>query len=184
MRASVITDVLDEGVDFVAAAFGTSADADQSTESSTWWNWDGVTNEFTSNYGNKIAYDPATRTVTWTRFAQSAQASGVVALKVRVNENALKDEGIVDNQATITVGNQSHVTNRVENPTWKPVKTEVTPGPDQLVRVGDKVTYQITWKNYTFEEVGVVVRDPLDRGVTFDPAVNKATAYIKTGGGL
>lgn len=183
----VITDKLDKGLDFVAAAFGSKDEVDKEEEvqpGKIWWEYgkNGDGNSFTSVRGNSIEYDPESRTVKWTRKAESAQASGVVTLKVRVNKDALQEDGIVNNQATIKVGTNPEVTTNItKNPTWDPVKTETDPGANELVRIGEKVTYQITWKNYTFEDAEVVVRDPLDKGVTFDGTVNTATAWIKTG---
>ena len=134
-----------------------------------------------------IAYNTATRTVTWTILNQAPGAEGDVVLTVRVNANAnVLHE--VDNEAQVTVGNDSQYTNIVENPTEKPEKTEthidhetgdpedveeLTPGENDdklhgpLVYVGDQITYQITWSNYESEEAIVTVRDPLDPNVEF-----------------
>lgn len=177
-----VTDVLDAGVDFVGAAFG--AAPSESDGSAIWWVWNGVDNVMYDDAGNTISYDPNTRTVQWAFANEASGAVGIVSLKVRVNENALlDDDNTVTNQATITVGNQLLVTNKVENPTWQPEKTEVDPGEGELVRVGDKVVYRITWKNYTREDADVQVRDLLDVGAAFDPAVNSAKAYLKQADG-
>ncbi len=61
-------------------------------------------------------YDPDTHTVTWELGKKDPRDRGVVTLTVRVLSSALDGENTVENQATVTVGNNSTVTKWVENP--------------------------------------------------------------------
>ena len=54
--------------------------------------------------------------------------------------------------------------------TYEPLpseKTETTPGDGELVGVGDSITYEIHWENYSDEKEHIIVMDTLDPGVTF-----------------
>ncbi len=181
----VITDTLDEGLDFIGAKFDSGATEDD------WWIWNGTDNSYTSEKGNQIVYAPDTRTVKWTRHSQASEASGTVSLKVKVNERALEDESEegkfgtsdprVENKATLVLNGHSIDTNTVENPVWEPVKEELTPGQSVPVQTGDEITYTITWKNYLSYPADVVIRDPLDENVdyVFDIAENVQTDSAK-----
>ncbi|MCI8497342.1 MAG: DUF11 domain-containing protein, partial [Clostridiales bacterium] len=168
----VITDTLDEGLDFVGARFGSGENAGD------WWDGEGT---FTSPSGNTITCDEHRRTITWTRHSQEEGASGIVSLKVIVNEKALKEEETegkfgtntprVENYAVL-VNNETKTelkTNTVENPVWEPIKNEIDPGQGVPVVPQKVVTYTISWKNYLNEPAGVVVRDPLDFNVEYVP---------------
>ncbi|MBQ2678049.1 MAG: DUF11 domain-containing protein, partial [Firmicutes bacterium] len=48
-----------------------------------------------------------------------------------------------------------------------PVKTETRPGADKTVRVGDTVTYQISYCNYRPDAETIVITDELDENVKF-----------------
>ncbi len=118
-----------------------------------------------ANFGG--FYDNYSRTVIWELKDKPSGSEGWVSFKAKVNENAVV-QSKVENQATVQVGHIPEVkTNIVENPTWEPHKTEVTPGDGRLVDVGEKITYKITWKNYKSENATVVITDPLDTGVDF-----------------
>ncbi len=177
-----ITDPLDEGVDFVGAAF-----KDREGNILGEW-WYGTGDGYTNDLGS-INYDPVTRTVTWTWKHQESEATGVVSLQVRVNEKALAAETQpgkfgttsprVENQATIRVGNDHVIkTDIVENPVWMPIKTELTPGQGKAVLPGKEITYTITWRNYLIHSAAVAVRDPLDHRV--DYVAGSAKAYYRT----
>ncbi len=49
----------------------------------------------------------------------------------------------------------------------QPHKTETAPGDGQSVRVGDQISYEISWTNNEAQAATVVIRDPLDPGVDF-----------------
>ena len=118
-----------------------------------------------ANFGG--FYDNYSRTVIWELKDKPSGSEGWVSFKAKVNENAVV-QSKVENQAAVQVGHNPEVkTNIVENPTWEPHKTEVTPGDGRLVDVGEKITYNITWKNYKSDSANVVITDPLDTGVDF-----------------
>ncbi len=88
----IITDILDEGVDYVSATVN-SEDA----------------NEDDASDANGVVYDSDAHTVTWTIADVEAFTTGTVTLTVKVNENARtitekESEATVENQATVTVG--------------------------------------------------------------------------------
>lgn len=170
----VITDCLDEGVDFIGAKF-VPLDGHEDIDRDWWDNSDG---DYVSSDGNEtISYDKTTRAVVWTRKGQEREASGCVSLKVKVNELAGKEETTegkfgtltprVENQAQIDIGNRSLVTNIVENPVWGPFKKEIKPGAQSPLVPGDEVEYVVTWKNYQSSTAVVKIRDPLDSAVTY-----------------
>lgn len=107
----VITDELDEGVDFVSAGTETltsSIDEDELTDDAA----DIVT----------YLYNEETHTVTWTIFNASACKSSSVTLTVKVNENAVEvsedeTEASVENDASVQIGTENSAnTNIVTNP--------------------------------------------------------------------
>ena len=147
-----ITDRLDENVDFVSAS-------EPGTERS------GV--------------------VTWKLENVAAGGEGVVTLKVKVLDSA-RTKGKVDNSANVQVGNdQEFTTNIEENPVPDdPVKKETAPYTGEgkpaveelgAVKVGDKITYTISYKNYKGKAADVVITDKLDKNVKFDSADNGGT---------
>lgn len=136
----IITDPLDEGLDYVE---GSASDNGQ--------------------------YDTASHTITWTLENRAAYESNFVSFQARVNQKALEKDK-VENQAGVQVGNNpKQLTNIVENPVWKPEKTEPDPGDGRQVRVGQEITYSVTWKNYREEKAAVTVTDTLDPGVDYVP---------------
>ncbi|MCD7865272.1 MAG: DUF11 domain-containing protein [Clostridiales bacterium] len=195
-----ITDVLDEGVDFVIAH-------DENGEAES----DG--------------YDADTHTYTWTVEDVAPFTYGTVTLVVKVNEKAMTyAEGetdaagnaaaIVDNQATVTIGETDNDTNLVINPLEDddpeaPVKTETaitdvdtadlagTVGGEALtentvldenttveynsVNVGDEITYTISYYNHLNEAAGVTVTDALDEGVDFVSATDENGNTVTAG---
>ena len=117
-------------------------------------------------------YDAASHTVIWTIKSVPSRGTGYVDLVVQVNEKA-ETKHRVDNTAYVKVGNKpEQQTETVSNPEGDPHKTELTPGSGKTVKVGDEITYQITYVNNTFETADIIVRDPLDKGVDFVSASN------------
>lgn len=183
-----ITDKLDDGlggVDFVGAKFMPQATAETPADyENGWWNpADGV---YSDSYGRTITYNKSSNTVVWILPNQAKEACGVVALKVKVNKNAIAEETEagkfgtktprVVNRASVNIGGNEITTNVVENPVWGPFKTEPNPGDKAPVSRGDKITYTIAWKNYLNEQVEVTLRDPLDPEVSY--VEGSANAYI------
>ncbi len=79
---------------------------------------------------------------------------------------------------------QSEFVNRLGD---GPNKEETTPGNGQTVKVGDEITYRITWENFDAVPAVVTIRDPLDAGVDFvsasdggvyDAATHTVTWYL------
>ena len=126
-------------------------------------------------------------TVTWTLKAVPAGKEGKVTLKVTVLESALKSKrgpGKVVNDgdtATVKVGNDSEYTlDTVENPVPEvPHKQEVQPyagnGVLGAVKVGDEITYEISYRNYKTAAADIIIKDQLDPHVDFVSAGNGGT---------
>ena len=122
--------------------------------------------------------------VTWTLEGVAAGAEGTVSLTVKVLEGALDSKGgegkVVNggDNATVKVGNDNEYTlNEVENPVPEvPQKKETAPyeGTGVLggVKVGDEITYEISYKNYKAEAADIVIKDKLDEKVSFKSATN------------
>lgn len=185
----IVTDPLDEGVDFVGAALYSSASAD---EYDKWWTYDGTENVYTDIADNfTITYDPETHTVIWRLRNRGSESYGIVSLRVRVNKKALNEEtdpgsfgtttARVENYATVQIDTRLLTTNTVENPVWVPIKDEPTPGAGTTVSENDELFYTITWKNYLNEPASVTVRDPLDNRVSY--LTNTAKVYYGVYGG-
>ncbi len=148
----VITDTLDKNVEFVSAS-------DDGVEK------DGV--------------------VTWTLKAVPADKESTVTLKVKVLESALKSNGgpakVVNggDNATVQVGDDpAYTLNEVENPVPEaPYKREVVPykgdGVLGAVKVGEEITYEISYRNYKTEKADIVIIDTLDKNVEFVSASDK-----------
>ena len=120
--------------------------------------------------------------VEWVITSVPADTVGTVTLTVKVLESALVSQegpGKVDNQASVKVGfeatnkyDQEMWTNEEENPVpEKPSKKEIFPdeGTGALcgVKVGDRITYEITFKNYKTRPATVKIADQLDPKVRF-----------------
>ena len=141
----VITDTLDENVEFVEARDG-GAEAD------------GI--------------------VTWTIKDVPAGKSGKVTLTVRVLETAKKSKGgegkVVNggDSTTVIINETEYHVETVTNPVpEEPHKKETDPyeGTGTLggVKVGDEITYEISYKNYKSEAADVTIKDKLDKNVEF-----------------
>lgn len=161
-----VTDQLDAGLDFIGAKFGSG----ENTTESDW-----KISEPDDN-GKSFSYDPETRIVTWKLPRREAEEEGIVALKVRVNREALKDDEKVVNTADVYIGLKHLITNEVENPVWEPEKTETDPGQGKALLIGNEVTYRITWKNYLSSASDIKIRDPLDVNVSYK--LDSAAVYL------
>jgi len=126
-------------------------------------------------------FDSNTRTLTWTRTNVPAGESGTVLLKVKVLESALTPGKVINKDATVKIGDDNEYTlETVENPVTEPHKQETVPytgnGVLGAVKVGDRITYEITYKNYKAKAADIVVRDTLDPHVKFISASTNADA--------
>ena len=124
------------------------------------------------------AYDEDTHAVSWTIEKVEAGAEGTVTLKVKVLKGALQSEGgegeVVNGPGTtVKIGNDKEYNVKpVENPVpEEPHKRETAPyeGTGELgaVKVGDEITYEITYINYKDTEAAVTIKDTLDPNVEF-----------------
>lgn len=116
---------------------------------------------------DSATYDKATRTLTWTIDNAEPNATGTVSFAVTVDKpsgNATVDP--ITNTATVKLGDNDpgQQTNPVENPV--PEKTETTnPG---SIKVGQTLTYQITFKNTDGEGASATVVDTLSDGLLYE----------------
>ena len=116
------------------------------------------------------SYDETSRTLTWELGEQAPEAEGTLTLTVRVTEDAIKTNEVT-NKATVNIGDNEFDTNTVTN--YVPGKT-VT-GYDDDVKVGDTLTYEISYVNPYDEPTEIVISDTLMDGLTYvdnsaDPA--------------
>ena len=133
--------------------------------------------------------------VTWNLRDVPAGREGTVTLKVKVLESALESKGgpgkVVNggDNATVKVGNdQEYTLNEVENPVpEEPHKKEIKLNGDEKtgyqgtgmlgpVKVGDKITYEISYKNYKAVPATVVIQDQLDSHVKYVKATAESIA--------
>lgn len=107
-------------------------------------------------------------TVTWSLGEQEPGASGTVTLTVKVTNDA---KSTVENQASITIGNNDPVTTNkvVVN---VPQKTVTKPEGSDGLKVGDVLTYTISYKNTGDTAATVTITDTLPAGLTFVSADN------------
>ena len=127
-----------------------------------------VTDGTTEGY----TYTESTRTLTWTIPDVASKATGTITLKVKVLEGALTPGKVVNEGATVKVGGDNEFTlETVENPVTEPHKREIDPyvGNGVLggVRVGDTITYEISYENYKDKAATVTIKDRLDTRVEY-----------------
>ena len=125
------------------------------------------------------SYDETTHAVTWEIKDVSSLQEGKVTLTVLVLESARESKGgpgkVVNggDGATAKVGNDKEYTlDTVENPVPEiPSKQEIDPyegnGVLGAVKVGENITYEITYKNYKSATATVKIVDELDKNVAF-----------------
>ncbi len=122
--------------------------------------------------------------VTWNIADVPADSSHYVELTVKVLPGALKSKGgpgeVVNggSTSTVKVGNDLEQSLEVvKNPVYEPHKKEVTPyeGTGELggVKVGDEITYEISYKNYKNAAATVKIEDKLDPNVEFVSATDR-----------
>lgn len=119
-------------------------------------------------------------TITWTFENQEPGASGTVTYEVTVDESAAQ-VGVVDNTATVQIGENGPDIDTNTVTTVIPSKDVVAPSdPDtsidgQLVGVGDKLTYVISYTNPYEEPSTVIITDAVPAGTEFVSADNGGT---------
>ena len=141
-------------------------------------------------------------TVTWRLKNVPAGQKGSVTLTVRVLATALVSNGgpgRIENggpNTTTKVGNDDVfvlelVENSVKEKPEEPHKREVAPyegdGTLGTVKVGDEITYEITYKNYKKQAADVFITDQLDANVKFisasDDGICEGADSVTNGGG-
>lgn len=106
--------------------------------------------------------------VTWSLGEQDPGASGTVTLTVKVANDAVST---VENQASIEIGKNDPVaTNKVV--VNVPQKTVTKPEGSDTLKVGDMLTYTISYKNTDAAAATVTITDKLPAGLTFVSADN------------
>ena len=139
--------------------------------------------EYVENSAAGAVYDSEGKTLTWTINDAAPNASGKVTFQVKVTEAAVDNEdNIIDNQAEVTVGdNASKQTTKTE--TYVPEKSvtgyqlgggdSTTTVPETGLKVGDQLTYTISYKNPTDQAATVVITDKVPEGTEFVEASNE-----------
>lgn len=122
-------------------------------------------------------YDEATRTVTWVLNNVAGLKEGKVTLTVRVNEKALEDTKVINNALVQVEDNPVQSTDDVETYVWSPVKTEISPGENEIVAEGTEIEYKIDWKNYKDEVANIVIQDTLDPGLDYIDEGSDGVSY-------
>ncbi len=122
-----------------------------------------------------IRAEPATdvdgrTTITWTLANRAPGDRGTVSFQVRVTEDAIEgfegeDAPALTNQATVTAGNK-YETNITSNPL--PEKTSSDDTSNDGVKLGDTLTFTITYTNGEDEPATVMVSDTLSSGLTYE----------------
>ena len=116
-----------------------------------------------------IAYDDSNRTITWTINA-AAGAQDDVTFKVKVTEDAVENENNeITNTATVGVNDVSYKV--TSNPTYVPEK-EDSVGEDGSIRVGQELTYTISYKNTEDTVATITITDVVPEGTEFVRADN------------
>ena len=134
------------------------------------------------------SYDKSGHKVTW-ELDTKAGKDGFVTLVVKVLPGAAEPKSgheigsVINEGTTVKVGNdKEYELEPVENPV--PEKTETAPyegsGLLGFVKVGDEITYRITYQNYLDEDAVVKIVDTLDENVEYVSS-EPAGSYDKTG---
>lgn len=104
------------------------------------------------------------QTVTWDLGEQAANASGSVTVTVKIADDAVTYDQI-ENKATINIGEHSYDTDTVTNTT--PKKEVTGTEADGTVKVGDVLTYTVTYKNDEASAADVTITDVIPEGTEY-----------------
>ena len=139
--------------------------------------------EYVNNSAQNATYDGDTKTLTWTIKNADPNATGTVSFRVKVTEAAVKndEDNTIENQATVEVGdNESKQTTKTE--TYVPEKSvtkyqpkdgdATTEVPQTGLKVGDQLTYTISYKNTEDTASTVTITDKVPTGTEFVSADN------------
>ena len=138
--------------------------------------------EYVKNSAENATYDDTTKTLTWTINNAAADATEEVSFQVKVTEAAVENkENTIKNQAAVKVGdNAPKQTTKTE--TYVPEKSvtkyqpkdgdATTEVPQTGLKVGDQLTYTISYKNTEDTASMVTITDKVPTGTEFVSADN------------
>lgn len=108
--------------------------------------------------------------LTWNLGEQPAGSHGLVRVRVKITEDAVKDAqgavGTVENKATVTVDNKSY-TGTTANYVPKKSESDAQDSTGSGVALGDELTYTIGYKNTEGASATVTITDAVPAGTEF-----------------
>lgn len=123
---------------------------------------------FEGKYADKGA--ASGQLLTWNLGEQPAGSHGSVRVRVKITEDAVKDAqgavGTVENKATVTVGNKSY-TGTTTNYVPKKSESDAQDSTGSGVKLGDELTYTISYKNTEGVSATVTITDTVPAGTEF-----------------
>ena len=138
--------------------------------------------EYVNNSAQNATYDGDTKTLTWTIENADPNATGTVSFRVKVTEAAVKndEDNTIENQATVEVGdNESKQTTKTETyvpeksvTKYQPKDGDATEVPQTGLKVGEQLTYTISYKNTEDTAAKVTITDKVPTGTEFVSADN------------
>ena len=110
------------------------------------------------------------QSLTWSLGEQPAGSHGSVRVRVKITEDAVKDAqgavGTIKNNATVTVGNKSY-TGTTTNYVPKKSESDAQDSTGSGVKLGDELTYTISYKNTEGAPATVTISDAAPAGTEF-----------------
>lgn len=110
------------------------------------------------------------QSLAWSLGEQPAGSHGSVRVRVKITEDAVKNArgavGIINNNATITVGNKSY-TGTTTNYVPKKSESDAQDSTGSGVKLGDELTYTISYKNTEGAPATVTISDTVPAGTEF-----------------
>lgn len=123
---------------------------------------------FEGEYADKGA--ASGQLLTWDLGKQPAGSHGSVRVRVKITEDAVKDAqgavGVINNAATVTVGNKSY-TGTTTNYVPKKSENDAQDSKGSGVKLGDELTYTIGYKNTEGASATVTITDAVPAGTEF-----------------
>ena len=108
--------------------------------------------------------------LTWSLGKQPVGSHGSVRVRVKITEDAVKDAqgavGAIKNTATVTVGNKSY-TGTTTNYVPKKSESDAQDSKGSGVKLGDELTYTISYKNTESTPATVTITDAVPAGTKF-----------------
>ena len=108
--------------------------------------------------------------LTWNLGEQPAGSYGSVRVRVKISEDAVKNAqgavGTINNTATVTVGNKSY-TGTTTNYVPKKSESDAQDSTGSGVKLGDELTYTISYKNTESTPATVTITDAVPAGTKF-----------------